>query len=143
MNILVSSCLLGLDCRYSGNNCFSESVAALSRQHNLIPVCPEQMGGLPTPRPPLERVGRRVKDKDGQDFTSAMEKGAAETMKIAVLLSCTHAVLKSGSPSCGSGFIYDGTFSGHKIEGNGILTEKLLAGVIAVTDEDHLDGFIN
>lgn len=141
MNILVSSCLLGLDCRYSGNNCLSERVAELSMAYNLIPVCPEQMGGLPTPRPPLERVGSRVTDKDGHDFTDAMEKGAREVLKIAGLLSCTHAITKSGSPSCGCGSIYDGTFTGHMIEGNGILTEMLLADGIIVTDENHLNGY--
>lgn len=140
MNILISACLLGLDCRYSGNNCFSGNVAALSENHTLIPVCPEQMGGLPTPRNPLERRGTRVTDKAGTDFTSAMEKGAEEVLKTAKLLNCTHAVLKSKSPSCGCGTIYDGTFSGQVIDGNGVTAEKLLSAGIQVTDENHLAG---
>lgn len=142
MNILVSSCLLGLDCRYCGDNSFSESVSALSQSHILIPVCPEQMGGLPTPRAPLERAGGKVVDKDGHNFTKAMEKGAEEVIKIAGLLSCTHAITKSKSPSCGCGIIYDGNFSGHLIEGNGITTERLLAAGIEVTDENHLSRYL-
>jgi len=142
MNILVSSCLLGLDCRYCGNNSFSESVAALSKSHTLIPVCPEQMGGLPTPRAPLERAGTKMVDKDGHDFSAAMEKGAEEVLKIAELLVCKHAITKSKSPSCGYGIIYDGKFSSHLIEGNGITTDRLLAAGIEVTDENHLSRYL-
>jgi len=142
MNILVSSCLLGLDCRYSKDSCFSESVAGLSKTHTLIPVCPEQMGGLPTPREPLEWARGRVIDKDGRDFTASMEKGADEVIKIARLLQCGHAITKSKSPSCGCGIIYDGTFSRHLVEGNGVLTEKLLAAGIEVTDENHLSRYL-
>lgn len=138
MNILVSSCLLGLDCRYGGNGCYSASVASLAGQHTLIPVCPEQMGGLPTPRAPLERVHDRVLDKDGRDYTDAMNKGAYEVIRLSKLLGCTHAITKSRSPSCGYGLIHDGTFSGHLIQGSGITVEKLLAAGIQVTDENHL-----
>jgi len=142
MNILVSSCLLGLDCRYSGDSCFSESVAELSKTHTLIPVCPEQMGGLPTPRAPLERIRGRVVDKEGRDFTAVVEKGAGEAMKLAGLFHCSHAITKSKSPSCGYKIIYDGTFSRHMVEGNGVLTEKLLAAGIEVTDENHLSRYL-
>jgi len=100
------------------------------------------MGGLPTPRAPLERARGRVIDKDGRDFTASMEKGADEVMKIARLFQCGHAITKSKSPSCGCGIIYDGTFSRHMVEGNGILTEKLLAVGIEVTDENHLSRYL-
>jgi len=142
MNILVSSCLLGLDCRYNGTHCFSESVAALSTIHTLIPVCPEQMGGLPTPRAPLERARGLVIDKDGRDYTAAVEKGSDEVLKIAKLLICTHAITKSRSPSCGCGIIYDGTFTRHMTEGNGLAVDKLLAAGIQVTDENHLSCYL-
>ncbi|MEI8199966.1 MAG: DUF523 domain-containing protein [Eubacteriales bacterium] len=142
MNILVSSCLLGLDCRYCAGSSYSESVAALSKSHTLIPVCPEQMGGLPTPRAPLERADGKVVDKDGRDFTAPMEKGAGEVLKVANLLSCTHAITKSKSPSCGCGIIYDGTFSRHLIEGNGVMTQRLLDAGIEVTDENHLSRYL-
>ena len=97
------------------------------------------MGGLPTPRAPLERKGSRIVDKDGNDYTDAMDRGADDALKVAVLLGCTHAVTRNGSPSCGCGIIYDGTFSGTRISGNGVMTGKLLAAGIEVTDEDHLD----
>jgi len=137
MNILVSSCLLGLDCRYCGDNCYSEKIAGLSAGYTHIPVCPEQMGGLPTPRAPLERSNGKVIDKDGRDFTQAMQKGASEVLKIAVLSGCSHAIIKSGSPSCGCGTIYDGSFSGRLIEGNGVMAQELIAAGIEVTDEHH------
>ena len=142
MNILVSSCLLGLDCRYNATSCFSESVAALSGIHTLIPICPEQMGGLPTPRQPLERSRGLVIDKDSRDYTAALEKGADEVLRIAKLCNCTHAITKSRSPSCGCGLIYDGTFSRHMTEGNGIAVDKLLAAGIKVTDENHLSYYM-
>lgn len=141
MNILVSSCLLVLNCRYTGDSCYSENIAELSKDHTLIPVCPEQMGGLPTPRNPLERVGARVTDKEGRNYTAEMEKGAEEALKIARLSGCTHAIMKSRSPSCGCGIIHDGTFSGHLITGNGVTVEKLLNAGINIVDEHHLSQF--
>ena len=142
MNILVSSCLLGLNCRYNGTSCFSESVAALSGIHTLIPVCPEQMGGLPTPRAPLERSRGLVIDKDSRDYTAAVEKGSSDVLRIAKLLNCSHAITKSRSPSCGYGIIYDGTFTRHMTEGNGMAVDKLLAAGIQVTDENHLSFYL-
>ena len=97
----------------------------------------EQMGGLPTPRAPLERSNGKVIDKDGRDYTQAMQKGASEVLKIAVLSGCSRAITKSGSPSCGCGTIYDGSFSGRLVEGNGVMTENLIAAGIEVTDEHH------
>jgi uncharacterized protein YbbK (DUF523 family) len=99
------------------------------------------MGGLPTPRNPLERVGTRVTDKEGRNYTAEMEKGAEETLKIARLSGCTYAIMKSRSPSCGCGIIHDGTFSGHMTAGNGVTVEKLLDAGINIVDEHHLSQF--
>lgn len=139
MNILVSACLLGLDCRYCGSGCVSEQVLKLIEKHSLIPVCPEQMGGLPTPRAPVELVNREVVDSTGMNFTSQFEKGADEVVKLAKLLHCSCAVLKSRSPSCGCGAVYDGTFSGELIGGNGITAEKLLKAGVSVFSDENCD----
>lgn len=125
MNILVSACLLGVDCRYCGTGLFNEAVYKLRNNHNLIPVCPEQLGGLATPRNPVELVDGLAVDKEHNDFTEQFKKGAEETLKIVQLLDCTTAILKSNSPSCGYGKIYDGTFEGNLIDGNGITAAKL------------------
>ena len=114
--ILVSACLLGVNCRYDGKNGRRDEVLKLLREYELIPVCPEQMGGMETPREPSEcrRDGGRVQvmNRKGQDVTEYFEKGGEEALKIAKLYGCRYAILKERSPSCGSGIIYDGTFSG-------------------------------
>ena len=136
MNILVSSCLLGLDCRYSGNNCLSENVAELSRANHLIPVCPEQLGGLQTPREPDEIRDGRVFEKSGKDNTEIFTKGAEETLRLAQLLKIDMAILKQNSPSCGSSMIYDGTFTSKKIPGAGITASMLMKnGIKVISDE--------
>ncbi|MEG1910968.1 MAG: DUF523 domain-containing protein [Cloacibacillus sp.] len=138
MKILVSACLLGLNCRYCGGGCLNERVAALSLRHTLIPVCPEQLGGLPTPRNPDEIRDGRVYEKSGADNTKAFELGAREALKLARLLSCAHAVLKERSPSCGSSVIYDGTFSGNKIKGAGVTAKLLMENGIKVFSEENI-----
>lgn len=138
MNILVSACLLGVDCRYCGTGLFHEAVCKLKNNHNLIPVCPEQLGGLTTPRNPVELVKGRAVDKENNDVTAQFLKGAEETLKIAKLLDCTTAVLKSNSPSCGYGRIYDGTFGGSLIEGNGITAAKLAENDIKIMTEKEI-----
>jgi len=139
MNILVSACLLGIDCRYCGNGIFNEKVYKLKDNHNLIPVCPEQLGGLATPRTPAEIVQKRVVTKDGRDVTEQFKKGAEETLKIARLFGCDTAILKSKSPSCGYGKIYDGTFTGTLTEGNGITAAKLIENNIKVLTENDTE----
>ncbi|WMJ86283.1 DUF523 domain-containing protein [Anaerocolumna sp. MB42-C2] len=136
-NILVSACLLGIDCRYCGTGLFNETVYKLKENYNLIPVCPEQLGGLTTPRNPVELVKGQAVDQNQNDFTAQFDKGAAETLKIAKLLDCKMAVLKSNSPSCGYGKIYDGTFQGNLIDGNG-KTADLLAenGIKIITEKE-------
>lgn len=137
MNILVSACLLGLDCKYSGKNNINEKVIKLKDRYTLIPVCPEQLGGLCTPRNPAEISNGTVVDQYGNDFTESFKKGAEETLKMAKMLDCHIAILKANSPSCGFGKIYDGTFKGVLIPGIG-LTAKLLhdSGITVMSDED-------
>lgn len=138
-NILVSACLLGISCKYSGGHNYTEEVAALRDRFHLIPVCPEQLGGLPTPRFPSEISGSQVIARDGTDVTGQFERGARETLRLAQFFGCKCAVLKSRSPSCGSGVIYDGTFSGTKRKGNGITAGLLKENGIQIFSEEELE----
>ena len=126
MRLLVSACLLGLSCRYDGGCKPCPRVIALMEKHTLIPVCPEQLGGLPTPRPPAEIREGRVISRAGMDVTDAYRKGAEEALRLAQLYACDGAILKSRSPSCGKGQVYDGSFSGTLTLGDGV-TARLLA----------------
>lgn len=126
MNILVSACLLGVHCRYDGNGVLQEEIKQLSKEHHLIPVCPEIFGGLATPRDPAERIGECVITKKGEDVTVQYTKGAEEVLQLCKFYDCHYAILKERSPSCGYGKIYDGAFCGTLIEGNGV-TAQLLA----------------
>lgn len=121
--ILVSSCLLGLNCRYDGGNNYSKEVEEFFKNYEVIPICPEIMGGLPTPRTPSERQADRVINKDGKDVTEQYEKGARECLFLAQKYDVKKALLKLRSPSCGSKEIYDGTFSHTIIEGDGVTAE--------------------
>ena len=138
-NILVSACLLGVACRYDGKRKPNEAVIALKEKYNIIPVCPEIMGGLPTPRLPSEIRGETVIMENGEDVTDKYSKGAEETLRLARLFGCGKAVLKEKSPSCGSGRIYDGTFSKTLTEGNGVTAGMLLANGIRVAGETEID----
>lgn len=135
--ILVSSCLLGCNCRYKGDGCRNERVLKLKDKHILIPVCPEQMGGLETPRNPSERVNDKVLSNAGRDVTEQFRKGAETALFLAQLNHVVFAVFKANSPSCGKGIIYDGTFTGGKKEGNGMTTDLLLENGIPVYTEDE------
>ena len=120
MNILVSACLIGEACRYDGKSQPCERVKALGKAHNLIPVCPEQLGGLPTPRIPSEvQPDGRVVNREGVDCTQAFVKGAQAAVSIARDRGCTCAILKSRSPSCGVKEVYDGTFTGTIVHASG------------------------
>ena len=136
--ILVSACLLGINCRYDGGNNLNEKVLKLFLEGKAIPVCPEQLGGLSTPRVPAEIIGDKVLDKNGKDVTANFEKGALETMRIARLLKCEVAILKENSPSCGVHYVYDGTFSNKKIEGMGKTCELLIKNGIKVYSENEI-----
>lgn len=139
MKILVSACLLGIDCKYNGKNNKNEKVIQLLKDHDLIPVCPEIMGGLQTPRTPSEIQEDQVITKDGRNVTKQYQKGAEETLKIAKLYNCKNAILKEKSPSCGCGKIYDGTFTGTLIDGDGITARFLKEHGVKITGETTLD----
>ncbi len=136
--IIVSACLAGYRCRYDGKVIPDAEIVALVKQGGAIPVCPEMMGGLPCPRVPAERTadGRRVVTKDGGDVTDAYQRGAEETLRIARLYGCEHAILKARSPSCGCGQIYDGSFSGTLRDGSGVAAALLTENGISVTLKD-------
>lgn len=138
MNILVSACLLGLPARYDGKEKACSWVLQLGEKHTLIPVCPEQMGGLPTPRTPSECRGLYVTDKNGVDRTEAYETGAACAVRVAEINRCALAILKQRSPSCGSNMIYDGSFTGKIIPGAGVAASALQkTGVPVFSEEDQ------
>ena len=130
--ILVSACLLGINCKYSGGNNYTDEVMEFLREYEIIPICPEQLGGLPTPRPASEITGNKVMNNEGKDVTINYKNGAEATLKIAKLLGVKKALLKAKSPSCGNGTIYDGTFSGTLIDGDGITTKLLKENNIEV-----------
>ncbi len=134
---LCSACLLGLHCRYDGKGMPDEKVKEMGEQEILIPLCPEQLGGLPTPRPPAEIRDGRVMTEDGRDVTEVFIRGAREVLELARMYGIREAVLKQNSPSCGCGRVYDGTFSGRLIDGEGI-TSKLLKenGILVISEED-------
>ncbi len=142
MRLLISACLLGVCCRYDGASKPHPLVLALAARHTLIPVCPEQLGGLATPRPPAERRDGLVVTEDGGDRTMQYRRGAAETLRLYRLLGCEGAILKERSPSCGKGAIYDGTFSKTLVEGDGVTAELLRANGIPVYGESQLEALL-
>ena len=138
MRLLVSACLLGVMCRYDGQSRPDQNVLALLKNHVLVPVCPEQLGGLSTPRCPCEIQGDRVMSRDGDDRTAEYEKGALEALRLCRLFSCEAAVLKAKSPSCGLGCVYDGTFSGTLRPGDGVTAGLLKNSGVPVYTEKNL-----
>ena len=138
MKIVVSGCLLGIACRYDGKSKPNKDILELMKKHTLIPICPEQLGGLATPRVPAERCGNKVIRKDGVDVTKEYEKGAVEALNIAKLYGCDMAILKEKSPSCGSIKIYDGSFSKTLIAGKGTTAELFEKNGIKVIGESMI-----
>ncbi|MFA5411863.1 MAG: DUF523 domain-containing protein [Candidatus Micrarchaeia archaeon] len=132
---IVSACLAGVNCRWDGKSKACPEVIELIENGKAIPVCPEQLGGLATPRPPAEQKDGRVLTKTGEDVTEKFELGAREALKIAQLANCDEAILKSKSPSCGVGKIYDGTFSGNLVDGDGVFAKALKENGIRVRSE--------
>lgn len=138
-NILISACLLGIGCRYDGKHKANLDVLKLKEKYNLIPVCPEIYGGLPTPRVPSERIGEKVMMKDGHDVTENYLKGAREALELCRIYDIEIAVLKERSPSCGKGEIYDGTFSGTLTARDGVTAELLISEGIKVLGESEIN----
>ena len=126
MKVLVSKCLFGFNCRYKGDNCKNDKLLEFLKDKEVIGVCPEVEGGLSTPRDPSERVANKVISSKGKDVTAEYQKGAEFALKLAQDNNVDLVIFKAKSPSCGCGLIYDGTFSGNKIPGNGVTTELLL-----------------
>jgi len=146
---LISSCLCGINCKYSGGNNLNEGCLRLLEEGKAILVCPEQLGGLSTPRTPAEIKGTargvldkndKVITKDNIDVTEAFLKGAMETLHIAKLSNIKAAILKEGSPSCGVNYIYDGSFTGKKVSGKGITATILEENGIDVISEIDFGG---
>ncbi|MBS4955529.1 MAG: DUF523 domain-containing protein [Clostridium sp.] len=150
---LISACLCGVNCKYNGLNNYNEICDKLFTSGKAILVCPEQLGGLPTPRIPSEIIGKSsnilnnnndyVIDKNGNDVTPQFVKGAKETLQIAKKLNIKKAILKDGSPSCGVNYIYDGNFNGTKIKGMGLTAQLLKESSIDIISELELGGNIN
>lgn len=137
-NLLISACLLGVECKYSGgsNALPEETIEKLRTRYRLIPVCPETAGGLPTPRDPSERLGERVVSCRGADVTAQFKKGAEAALTLARRYGCTTALMKEHSPSCGSGLIYDGSFLGKLVKGDGCAAELLKTAGVSVVEEN-------
>ena len=142
-NILVSACLIGIGCRYDGKHKVNEDVLSLKEKFNLIPVCPEIYGGLPTPRVPSERIGEKVMMKDGTDVTENYKRGALEALELCRIYDIKTAILKERSPSCGKGQIYDGSFSGKLTERDGVTAELLISEGVRVLGESEINILLN
>lgn len=139
--ILVSACLAGVNCKYSGGNNENEEVKKLVESGEAILICPEQMGGLTTPRKPAEQYENKVICEDGTDVTVNFVRGAEEALKIAKMCGATKAVLKSKSPSCGCGKVYDGTFSKTLVDGDGVAAKLLKEnGIEIISSDDYKFG---
>ena len=140
MRILISACLLGIPCRYDGK-AKPYDLSALM-QHELVPFCPECYGGLPIPRAPSEISGERVVSSVGKDVTKEYKKGADSAVLLCQKLNIRHALLKAKSPSCGSGKIYDGTFTKTLIDGDGITVRALKQAGVRVFREETMHDLI-
>ena len=140
--ILVSACLVGINCKYSGGNNYNKKVFDLVKEGKAIPICPEQLGGLNTPRKPVELKvinGKRYAiDNEGNDLTENFERGALEVLNLAKNLNINKAILQPRSPSCGVNKIYSGNFDNKLVDGNGILTELLKQNGIDVLTPNEI-----
>lgn len=139
--ILVSACLVGINCKYSGGNNYNQKIFDLVKEGKAIPICPEQLGGLNTPRKPVELKvinGKRYAiDNEGNDLTENFERGALEVLNLAKDLNINKAILQPRSPSCGVNKIYSGNFDNKLVDGNGILAELLKQnGIDALTPNE-------
>jgi len=144
MRVLVSACLLGVNCRYNGSSQGNEAVTELLSREDitLIPVCPEQLGGLPTPRTPSERKEELVVSSEGENRTDEFVRGAEEALRLARLYGCEVAILKERSPSCGNKTVYDGSFTGTLVPGEGVTAELLRKNGVKVFGESELTEFL-
>lgn len=139
--LLISACLAGENCKYSGGNNFigETALASLGDKYELVSACPEVMGGLSVPRIPCERIGARVMNERGEDVTAQFKAGAELTADICERQGIKKALLKEKSPSCGSGRIYDGTFSHTVIAGDGVTAQRLRALGVTLYGESEIE----
>ena len=137
--LLISACLLGRNCKYSGGNNYHPLTEALRDRYELVPVCPECMGGLPIPHDPAERVGDKVISRTGTDVTAPFKKGAELALRRAQQTGAKLALLKERSPSCGCGAIYDGTFTGTVVPGSGVAAELLAKNGVTIYGESRIE----
>ena len=136
--LLMSACLMGVHCRYDGGTKVLPELSRLLERYQIVPVCGEVLGGMPTPRIPSERVGDRVVNRAGEDVTLQFRRGAEEVLRLARLYGAKKALLKERSPSCGSGRIYDGSFSGQTTDGWGVTAELLREEGILICGESRV-----
>lgn len=140
--ILVSACLVGINCKYSGGNNYNQKIFDLVKEGKAIPICPEQLGGLNTPRKPVElkviNGKRHAIDNEGNDLTENFERGALEVLNLAKNLNINKAILQPRSPSCGVNKIYSGNFDNKLVDGNGILAELLKQNGIDVLTPNEI-----
>ena len=141
--ILISACLLGINCKYNGKNNYNSLIEKLKEKYILIPICPEQMGGLSTPRNPSEIKGDKVISSAGDDVTTNFIAGANKALDIAKKENISIAILKEGSPSCCSNYIYDGTFTKTKVDGMGITARLLSNNNIKIYNENEIESLLN
>lgn len=141
-SLLISACLLGVRCRYDGGGKALDELDRLKTKYQLVPVCPEIMGGLPTPRSPAELKDGRVMNRVGADVTPQFRRGAEEALHLARLFGCKCALLKERSPSCGAGTIYDGSFSGGLCPGDGVCAALLKQNGVTVVGESQLSSLL-
>ena len=142
MKILISACLLGVNCKYDGKNNYDEALLRCLKGHELHSVCPEVLGGLPSPRQPAEIRHGQVVRQDGSSVTGAFHAGARAGLALARMLQPDLVILKSRSPSCGSGIIYDGSFSHVRVPGDGVFAAMLKKeGFRVMTEEEALLAF--
>ena len=142
MKILVSACLAGDNCKYNGGNNLNQKMMDFLKSHEMIKVCPEVLGGLPTPRAPAEIQKGHVVNREGRNVTKEFEAGAQRAFDIVEKENPDLIILQSRSPSCGIKQIYDGTFSGKKIHGHGLFAELCIKAGYKVLDIEDIDDYL-
>lgn len=143
MKVIVSACLAGDNCKYNGENNLNQKMMEFLKSHEIIKVCPEVLGGLPTPRPSAEIVGGKVMNTDGKNITKEFFLGAQRAFEIVQQEKPDLIILQSRSPSCGIKQIYDGTFSGNKIPGHGLFAELCIKAGYKVLDIEEIDEYLS
>ena len=137
--LLISSCLIGNNTKYNGKNNYIKEIEQLKLKYELIPICPEVLGGLSIPRDPSEINNDKVISINGRDVTKEFNIGANKALNVVLLNNIKYALLKDGSPSCGNTYIYDGTFKNNKIDGIGITTKLLKSHNIKIYNENNIN----